>query len=149
MKDANIFHGKMSDFIHMITESQNIKEIPWKLEQLSKLPAFEIHSFNNISNTLLKETIVAQSIEVLEYTFEVSDKPLIQELFALIEDQSNVSIISLVYKTESYSFVYHLTILLVFLQAFRQKSIHIHHSLLCRLDKCGYNIDLKFSMFFL
>ncbi len=98
MKDANIFHGKMSDFIHMITESQNIKEIPWKLEQLSKLPAFEIHSFNNISNTLLKETIVAQSIEVLEYTFEVSDKPLIQELFALIEDQSYVSIISLVYK---------------------------------------------------
>jgi len=105
MKDANIFHGKMSDFIHMITESQNIKEIPWKLEQLSKLPAFEIHSFNNISNTLLKETIVAQSIEVLEYTFEVSDKPLIQELFASIEDQSNVSIISLVYKTESFSFV--------------------------------------------
>ncbi len=31
----------------------------------------------------------------------------------------------------------HLTILLVFLQAFRQKSIHKHHSLLFRLDMCG------------
>jgi hypothetical protein len=105
MKDANIFHGKMSDFIHLITESQNIKEIPWKLEQLSKLPVFKIHSFSNISKTLLKEKIVAESIEVLEYTFEVSDKPLIQELFASIDDRRNVLIISLVYSTESLTFV--------------------------------------------
>jgi hypothetical protein len=96
MKDANIFHGKMSDFIHMITESQNIKEIPWKLEQLSKLPAFEIHSFNNISNTLLKETIVAQSIEVLEYVFEdmkdfLNDTDAIHSVFGskCTKDQAN------------------------------------------------------------
>ncbi len=84
------WHTRQLDFVLAYTQADIERDL------YMKLPAFEIHSFNNISNTLLKETIVAQSIEVLEYVFEdmkdfLNDTDAIHSVFGskCTKDQAN------------------------------------------------------------
>lgn len=105
LKDINPLCGNLSEFIYLLTEFRNVKEVPFKLEQLSRLPVFQVHLFKNINSTMLQNRVIVGSQEVLECTFEASDKPLIQDLFKSIGEESTICMLSLEYYTEELSFV--------------------------------------------